>query len=211
MTKSLQPDIAALAARLVVEEDLDYAHAKRKATRALGGHASRALPSNEEVEDAVREELALFHAHTQPQELALLRGLATRWMQRLSDFNPHLAGAVWRGTATARSRVCIELYAQDAKLAEMALINLGVHEHAPGSGGDGCTTTLMQHARVAGLDGPVMVEFQVLDADELRGALKPDARGRTWRGNLAALEALRKLDDAAVVDGSSGRDVGTRS
>ena len=27
----------------------------------------------------------------------------------------------------------------------------------------------------------------VRDHDELRGALKPDAQGRNWRGNLAAL------------------------
>jgi hypothetical protein len=30
----------------------------------------------------------------------------------------------------------------------------------------------------------------VLDFDDLRGALKPDARGQTERGDLAALEKL---------------------
>jgi len=30
----------------------------------------------------------------------------------------------------------------------------------------------------------------VLDHDDLRGALKPDARGRTQRGDLAALHQL---------------------
>lgn len=197
MMNPVHLDIAALAARFVVEEDLDYLSAKRKAAKAMGGKASRDLPSNEEVEAAVRAELALFHADTQPQELAVLRGVAKRWMQKLSDFNPHLAQAVWRGTATARSRVCIELYAQDPKIAELALINLGVHEHAPGSGGDGSTTSLMQFARVAGLRDPVMVEFQVLDADALRGALKPDAQGRTWRGGLAALNALMAANNTA--------------
>jgi len=32
--------------------------------------------------------------------------------------------------------------------------------------------------------------LSILDFDDLRGALKPDARGRTERGDLAALQAL---------------------
>jgi hypothetical protein len=38
------------------------------------------------------------------------------------------------------------------------------------------------------------VHLHVLDHDDLRGALKPDARGRTQRGDLAALRALMRGD-----------------
>jgi hypothetical protein len=32
--------------------------------------------------------------------------------------------------------------------------------------------------------------LHVLDRDDLRGALKPDTRGRTWRGDAPALQRL---------------------
>ena len=39
----------------------------------------------------------------------------------------------------------------------------------------------------AALGEPVTLHLTVLDHDDLRGALKPDARGRSERGDLAAL------------------------
>src|SRR5689334_2051269 len=99
---SLTDELAGAAARLVVEEGLEYGPAKRKAQRVIGKHSVRPaeLPSNEQVEDEVRSYLALFCADTQPAELRALRELALQWMQRLAEFRPHLAGAAWRGTAT---------------------------------------------------------------------------------------------------------------
>jgi len=109
---SVSEEIAAAAARLVVEEGMEYAAAKRKAGRDHGRRAE--LPSNEEVEDAVREHIQLFCADTQPAELRALREVALLWMQRLAAFRPHLAGAAWRGTATRHSAVLIDLYCDDA-------------------------------------------------------------------------------------------------
>jgi len=39
-----------------------------------------------------------------------------------------------------------------------------------------------------GLGESVGVHLSIYDHDDLRGALRPDARGRTPRGDLAALE-----------------------
>ena len=57
---------------------MEYGPAKRKAARDLGRHGGRRgeLPSNEAVEDEVREYLSLFCADTQPAELLALRELA---------------------------------------------------------------------------------------------------------------------------------------
>ena len=52
---SSKTEIAATAARLVVEEGLEYGPAKRRAVKLLGLNARAALPDNAEVEDAVRE------------------------------------------------------------------------------------------------------------------------------------------------------------
>ena len=45
------------------------------------------------------------------------------WMERLAAFRPFLTGAVWRGTATRLNDIHIELYCDDSKAAELALID----------------------------------------------------------------------------------------
>ena len=70
-------EIAATAARLVVEEGMEYGPAKQRALKVLGlGKNHRAaLPSNDLLEDEVRDYLAIFCADTQPAELLALRGV----------------------------------------------------------------------------------------------------------------------------------------
>ena len=189
MDQTLNQELASTAARLVVDEGMEYAGAKRKALRTLGRHGGRlsALPSNEQVEDEVREYLALFCADTQPGELDALRALALQWMDRLVEFRPHLTGAVWRGTATRLSAIHLDLYCDDAKSAEIALINHGV-DYDVGSrpGPRGQPIDLLSQT----LGETVTLFLNILDHDDLRGALKPDAHGRSWRGDAVALRRL---------------------
>ncbi len=194
MNSTLVEALAASAARLVVEEGMEYATAKRKAARDIGavrGNARIELPSNEAVEDAVREHIALFCADTQPAELAALRALALAWLQRLAEFRPHLSGAVWRGTATRLSAIHIDLYADDAKAPEIALINQGIDydtAEALGAGRRGePLSVLCLAARCAELNERITLHLTVRDHDDLRGALVADASGRTWRGDARAL------------------------
>ena len=65
----LTQEIAATAARLVVEEGLEYGPAKRRAIKQLGLGARAELPGNDALEDAVFEYLSVFCADTQPTEL----------------------------------------------------------------------------------------------------------------------------------------------
>jgi hypothetical protein len=190
---SATEEIAAAAACLVVEEGMEYGAAKRKAARDVGARAE--LPSNEEVEDAVREHIELFCADTQPAELLALREAAIVWMQRLAEFRPHLSGAVWRGTATRLSTVHLDLYCDDPKAAEIALINAGVDYDSgslprPGGRAGEPLHVLSVSSPSQALGEPVTLHLILHDYDEQRGALKPDARGRSWRGDLAALHKL---------------------
>jgi monofunctional glycosyltransferase len=195
MMSSVTEEIANLAARLVVEEGMEYAQAKRKAAQNLknqiGGRPE--LPSNEQLEDAVREHIALFNADTQPAELGALREVALLWMQRLADFHPHLSGAAWRGTATRLSAVHLDLYCDDTKAAEIMLINAG-EDYDVGSldkpGRREPLPVLSLSSRSAALGELVTVHLLLHDYDDLRGALKPDAQGRAWRGNLIALQRV---------------------
>jgi hypothetical protein len=193
MNASLTDEIAATAARLVVEEGMEYGPAKRRAARVLGRHARPAdLPGNDQIEDEVRDYLALFCADTQPAELAALRAIAVTWMERLAEFRPHLCGAVWRGTATRLNDVHLELYCDDSKAAELALIDRRVDYDVGSRPGprNVPVDVLTLAERSAELGESVSVHLTILDHDDLRGGLKPDAGGRTQRGDLAALRRL---------------------
>ena len=197
-SSALTDEIAATAARLVVEEGMEYGPAKRRAARVLGRGGTRAaeLPGNDLVEDEVRSYLAVFCADTQPGELAELRAIAAVWMERLAEFRPHLTGAVWRGTATRLNNIHLELFCDDSKAAELALIDRRV-DYDVGSrpGPRGQPIDVLGVAHTSAVFGErVTVHLSVLDHDDLRGGLKPDASGRSQRGNLAA---LRKLVNAA--------------
>ncbi len=192
---SMTDEIASIAAGLVADEGMEYAQAKRKAARAFGSRVE--MPSNEQLEDALREHIALFSADTQPAELQALRAVAVLWMQRLAEFRPHLSGAVWRGTATRLSSVHLDLYCDDTKAAEIALINAGEPYDSgaldqPGKREPLLVLTVASPS--AALGEPVTVHLLLHDLDDQRGALKPDAHGRSWRGDLAALRRL--LDQA---------------
>ena len=194
MSSTFTAELAAAAARLVVEEGMEYGPAKRRAAKVLGRQSARGadLPSNDEVEDEVRAYLDLFCADTQPAELAALREAAAAWMARLAEFRPYLTGAVWRGTATRLSSVHLQLYCDDSKAAELALIDRGVdYDVGSMSGPRGEPIDVLTVAtRSVALGESVTIHLTVLDHDDLRGALKPDARGRTQRGDLAALRNL---------------------
>ena len=189
---AMQSEIVATAARLVVEEGLEYGPAKRRAVKQMGLKTRTALPDNDALEDAVREYIALFCAETQPAELAALRKLAITWMERLVDFRPYLGGAVWHGTATRLSDIYLQLFCDDPKSAEIALIEHRV-DYTPrtvtGFHGEP-VEALSLSSMSPELGEPIGVHLLVYDHDDVRGALRRDAKGRTPRGDLEAVRAL---------------------
>ncbi len=189
---TLKSEIAATAAALVVEEGLEYGPAKRRAAKQLGLPVRTELPDNELLEDAVREYIELFCAETQPLELAALRELALVWMQRMSAFRPYLTGAVWHGTATRLSDIYIQLFCDDPKSAEIALIEHNVDYEPRTVTGftGGSVEALSLRSLCKPLNETVGVHLMVYDHDDLRGALRPDPKGRSPRGHIAAVQKL---------------------
>jgi hypothetical protein len=188
----LKDEIAASAARMVVEEGLEYGSAKRRAVKQLGVASKSVMPNNDQVEAAVREYIALFCADTQPAELFALRTLALEWMQRLERFRPYVAGAVWHGTATRNSDIYLQLFCDDSKSAEIELIDMGVRFDATSVNGfqGESVDALSVQVRSPALGAHIGIHLMVYDFDDLRGALKPDAQGRRPRGDMAALVKL---------------------
>lgn len=189
---TLQAEIAATAAALIVEEGLEYGPAKRRAVKQLAVTGRAELPGNDQIEDAVREYITLFCGDTQPAELAALRALALVWMERMADFRPYLAGAVWHGTATRLSDIYIQLFCDDSKSAEIMLIEHRVdYEPRTVTGFTGTPVEALSLSSLCkALNETVGVHYMVYDHDDLRGALRPDAKGRKPRGDLAAVRQL---------------------
>lgn len=192
MHSTLATEIAQTAARLIVEEGLEYGPAKRRALKQIDAPSRTPLPDNDLVEEAVREHIALFCADSQPAELRALRSLALSWMERMAVFRPHLGGAVWNGTATRLSDVYLQLFCDDPKSAEIALIDHGVdYEPATVQGLHGKPVDALSVGVLSRELGLVVgVHFLVYDLDDLRGALRRDARGRAPRGDMAAVRQL---------------------
>ena len=192
----VQLEIAATAARLVVEEGLHFGPAKHRAVKTLGLPARVALPSNDEVEAQVREYIALFCADTQPQELRALREHALVWMDRLAEFRPYLGGAVWHGWATRLSDIDLALFCDDPKSAEIALVNQNLrYEVQSQTGLHGQTVDVLSlHSFCRDLGEDIGVHLRIYDAQALRGALLADAQGRRPRGDLQAVKNLLAAD-----------------
>ena len=190
-------EIAAAAARLVVEEGLNFGPAKHRAIKQLGLPARTALPTNEQLEAQVREYIDLFCADTQPGELRALREHALVWMTRLAEFRPHLGGAVWHGWATRLSDIDLALFCDDPKSAEIALINQNLRyevQTQPGLHGRE-VDVLSLHSFCRDLAEDIGVHLRIYDLQDLRGALVTDGQGRRPRGDLQALERLLAAND----------------
>lgn len=101
------------AARLITESGLrDYRHAKIRAAERLGIFDERALPTNAEIEEALREHQRLFHDESQVTALRRLRVAAREAMLFLAAYEPRLVGAVLEGSADEHSAVCLHLHSE---------------------------------------------------------------------------------------------------
>ncbi|RFU45774.1 UDP-N-acetylmuramate--alanine ligase [Paraburkholderia sp. DHOC27] len=200
----VREEIAIAAARMIAEDGLDYSTAKRKAARQLVGetHVSGEwLPDNDQIEEEIREYQAIFQGDSQPAVLRRLRGVALDWMQRLAAFNPYLTGAVLNGTAGEHSDVYLQAFCDNPKEVAIYFLNANIQydvsetRHFAGRGYVETLSFMWRPEREGRDSEPVGVHVALYDANDLRGAVRADARGRYARASAQAVQAL--------VDGSS--------
>jgi hypothetical protein len=100
----------------------DHAYAKRKAAKQLGASDTHHLPSNEEIDAALRSFRQLFQHETHPEILRRLREEALATMRLLADFHPYLTGSVLNGTAGEQSDINLMLFSDDEKAVLLFLL-----------------------------------------------------------------------------------------
>ena len=119
--------IAAAAARLMAEDGIDnFALAKRKAARQLGAADTESLPTNDEVESALRDYRALYQADEHPERIAELRRVALDAMRALEHFSPYLTGPVLKGIAGPYAEIDLQLYPDSTKDVELFLLERNI-------------------------------------------------------------------------------------
>ncbi len=115
-TRERRHRIAHEAARLIAESGIrDFHQAKRKAAQRLGIHDDASLPSNREIEEALREYQRLFQGDAQLSALRQRREAALRALEFFAAFDARLVGPVLDGTADANAPVQLQLYTDDAE------------------------------------------------------------------------------------------------
>lgn len=184
--------VAVEAARLIAEQGMrDYHLAKRKAAGRLGLGEDAVLPSNREIEAALREHQRLFQADSQPRELARLRGLALEAMEFLAALQPRLVGAVLDGTADAHSAICLHVFSDDPLQLTDLLVRHGIDweelDHPMRMGnGESFTCPALR----INVDGAV-IDISLFPLDGLRQAPLDRISERPMQ--RAGIEAVREL------------------
>lgn len=119
----MREQLAHDAARLMAEDGItDYAFAKRKAAKQMGVADTQHLPSNHEIEMALRSFRALYQSESHPLVLHQLRQQALSAMYLLEPFHPFLTGSVLSGTAGEQSDINLMVYSDDEKALMMFLL-----------------------------------------------------------------------------------------
>lgn len=125
--RQIRREVAAEAARIMATEaQRNYRSAKRKAALRIGVSSRLALPSNKEVEQALRAYQGCYGGEQHHRHLELLRETAMRVMRALDTYRPRLVGPVLEGTADRYSRVSLHLFNDPPDAVVMQLAEQGL-------------------------------------------------------------------------------------
>lgn len=180
--------IAQAAARLVAEHGItDWSLAKRKAARQLMLPHGAALPSNDDLLQALTEHQALFGGQAHAASLRRQRETGLAWMMRLAPWAPLLVGGAAAGWATEHSDVRIELIAEDPKAVEIALASSGVAYAASSPGDESEKPPGLTQLRIA--TPQASIRLLILMPQQRRNRPRDDPEPRLTAGEVAALLA----------------------
>jgi hypothetical protein len=124
-------EIAAEAARIMATQSQNnFRLAKNKAAERLGIRTRAALPSNVEVEAALREYQGFYGGAQHINHIQKLREIATRVMRSLESFCPRLVGPVLEGTANKHASVSLHVFNDPPDAVAIHLLDHGLSFHA---------------------------------------------------------------------------------
>jgi hypothetical protein len=191
---TLSDEIAVEAARLVADHGLDYGSAKKKAAEAIAGVSKLprdAMPDNHQIDDALLEHLNLFDEEHSAR-VQRMREVAFAMMRHLYNFDPMLTGSVWKGIVAEHVPIHIQVFSDNSKEVQFALLNLHI-EYDSIESKHFRTGSVVEALTFHWKNEPIMISMY--NFDDLRGAVKERIAGGTLQGkpvraNLKAVEQL---------------------
>jgi hypothetical protein len=133
---------------------------------------------------AVRDYQTIYQEDEQVERVAVLRHAAIDLMHKLAPFSPYLTGSVLDGTAGRNARIDILLFPDNAKEAEIFLLDMGIPFHHGNPKSDRVEAVFVID------DENLPANLIVLAPRDERVALKTfDGRTRS-RAKVEAVEAL---------------------
>ena len=156
-----------------------------------------AVPASAEIESAVRAHFALFDPERHAAVLAAKRGLALKAMRFFEGFRVYLTGAVLNGAANNESNICLEIFCDDVKAVETALLNAGIDFEPVDFAGGAMSEPLESLGFLARVPGQSTLEGIRVDIHpehaESRNPYrrKPDAHQLDW-------EVCGRIDPASL-------------
>ena len=116
--------IANRAAEIIMEEGItDYHFAKKKAAKYLGYQSSDYLPSNDEIDNALKEYQKIYQVDIDASLVRKIKDEALMIMELVKKFNPHLLGQLIDGLIPKYPILKINLYTDNMKEIEYLLLN----------------------------------------------------------------------------------------
>jgi len=120
-------DIAAEAARIMVTQaQNNFRIAKQKAAERLGVNTGAGLPSNVEVEAALRAYQGFYGGKQHTHHIQKMREIALRVMRSLETFCPRLVGPVLEGTADKHAQISLHVFNDPPDAVAIHLLEHGL-------------------------------------------------------------------------------------
>ena len=127
---NLRQHIAYEAARILADGSCqDIRIARRKAAERLDISSRFELPTEEEIEQALKAHQSLFQHKQQPVVLNNLRQQAVAAMKTLTSFNPRLVGPVLAGTAEPDNKIQLHLFTETTEEVILFLLDKQIPWH----------------------------------------------------------------------------------
>ena len=94
-----------MAAEIIIEEGVsDYLYAKKKAAKYLNYNSYQILPSNNEIDEAIRDYQATFPSNN-VADFIFYQDIAIKIMSELEPFNPLITGTLQEGRVTNNQKI----------------------------------------------------------------------------------------------------------
>lgn len=125
--KLIQPNkYAAAAASAIAEKGISWNEARGEILEKNPQLSASQLPTDDQIETALREHYAIFDPVGHKERLRELRMMALTVMQELSNYSPLLTKGVLNGCADKYSNIYIDVFAEDPKELEIFLLDRNI-------------------------------------------------------------------------------------